>query len=139
MPPTAAALRLSLAAAGLAAALSQDVAFEPEIVSQFLEYSETPLKTITQAGAHKNPKQPVRCADLLFILSAILLSFGHSEAHFEAHLWLIFGVYSELSIPDWASFRSLCVILAILELILWIGGVGLAASSPTPTRAKPRR
>eukprot|EP01046_Picozoa_sp_COSAG06_P072849 COSAG06_NODE_21506_length_754_cov_2.219847_2_plen_44_part_01 len=26
------------------AALGQDVAFEPEIVSQFVEYSETPLK-----------------------------------------------------------------------------------------------
>jgi hypothetical protein len=42
------------------AALGQDVAFEPEIVSQFVEYSETPLKSIKQTGPPKNPKQPVR-------------------------------------------------------------------------------
>ncbi len=45
------------AAAGV---LGQDVSFEPELVSQFVEYSETPLKTIKQTGPPKNPKQPVR-------------------------------------------------------------------------------
>lgn len=60
MAATAALRLLLLATSAAGAALAQDVAFEPEIVSQFLEYSETPLKTVTQTGAHKTPKQPVR-------------------------------------------------------------------------------
>ena len=39
---------------------AQDVAFDAALVDSFVEYSETPLKTITQVGPHKSPKQPVR-------------------------------------------------------------------------------
>eukprot|EP01043_Picozoa_sp_COSAG02_P085943 COSAG02_NODE_23494_length_717_cov_0.776699_1_plen_197_part_00 len=36
------------------------MSFEPELVSQFVEYSETPLKAIKQTGPPKTPTQPVR-------------------------------------------------------------------------------
>ena len=39
---------------------AQDVAFDAALIESFVEYSETPLKTITQIGPHKSPKQPVR-------------------------------------------------------------------------------
>ena len=39
---------------------AQDVAFDAALIDSFVEYSETPLKTITQIGPHKSPKQPVR-------------------------------------------------------------------------------
>lgn len=41
-------------------ALAQDVSFDSDLISQFVEYSDTPLKSIKQTGPSKNPKQPVR-------------------------------------------------------------------------------
>ena len=39
---------------------SADVAFDADIVDKFLEYTETPVKSVKQVGDPKSPKNPVR-------------------------------------------------------------------------------
>ena len=51
-------LLLAVCAASTAAAA--DVSFDQDIMERFLEYAETPLKSIKQRGDPKTPKNPVR-------------------------------------------------------------------------------
>jgi hypothetical protein len=42
------------------ASTAQDVSFDADIVAKFLEYTETPVKSVKQVGDQKQPKHPVR-------------------------------------------------------------------------------
>jgi hypothetical protein len=55
-------LVLTAAALATCGQLTQamDVAFDADIVSEFLEYAETPVQSIKQRGDGKSPKNPIR-------------------------------------------------------------------------------